>query len=190
MAAAHDAAGAPLAPETIFHEYAPRVYHLAHRLLGNPTDAEDVAQEVFLQIIRKLSTFRGEAAFTTWLYRVTVNAALVYRRRRALREDYHVPEPPEEFAEDGSHRTLVRRWVISPEQEVLDQEAHEVIEQAIRALPEMCRDAYVLADIEELPNAEIGQLLGLSLAAVKGRVHRARLLLRKALAPYFEEQAA
>src|SRR5437660_4289959 len=81
-------AGTDLTPERVFREFAPRVYSLARRMLNNDADAEDVTQDVLLQVLRKLPTFRGEAAFPTWLYRVTVNAALGYRRKRALREDH------------------------------------------------------------------------------------------------------
>jgi RNA polymerase sigma-70 factor (ECF subfamily) len=177
-------------PEEIVQEYAPRVYGLARRLLGNAADAEDVTQDVFLQVVRKLPTFRGDAAFSTWLYRVTVNAALAYRRKRALREAAPLPEPLGDFGADGNHRAPVRRWMSRPNHQALDREAHQVIEEAIAGLPESYRDVYVLADVEELPNDEIAEMLGLSVAAVKSRLHRARLLMRKVLAPYFEEQAA
>jgi RNA polymerase sigma-70 factor (ECF subfamily) len=176
-------------PEEAFEEYAPRVYHLARRLLGNAADAEDVTQDVFLRVVRKLSSFRGEAPFSTWLYRVAVNTALAYRRKRALRETSPLPEPLEDFREDGGHRAPVRRWMNRPNHQALEREAHQIIEEAIAGLPEMYRDVYVLADVEELPNDEIAKMLGLSVAAVKSRLHRARLLMRKALAPYFEEQA-
>jgi RNA polymerase sigma-70 factor (ECF subfamily) len=183
-------ASQPPTPEQIFEEYAPRVYHLARRLLGNAADAEDVTQDVFLQLVRKLPTYRGAAAFSTWLYRVTVNAALAFRRKRALREGVPLPEPPEDFYEDGSHRAPVRPWMVRPNHQALDREAHQLIEEAIAGLPEGYRDVLVLADVEGLPNPEVAELLGLSVAAVKGRLHRARLLMRKVLAPYFEEQAA
>jgi RNA polymerase sigma-70 factor (ECF subfamily) len=177
-------------PEKIFEDYAPRVYHLARRLLGNATDAEDVTQDVFLQVVGKLPTFRGEAALSTWLYRVTVNAALAYRRKRTLRKTGSLPDPLEDFRADGSHRVPVRRWMCRPLDQALHQEAHQLIEEAIAALPASYRDVYVLADVEELPITEIAGMLGLNEPAVKSRLHRARLVLRKALAPYFEEQAA
>lgn len=175
-------------PEEAFEQYAPRVYHLARRLLGNATDAEDVTQEVFLQIVRKLPTFRGKAVFWTCLYRVTINTALAYRRKRARQETDPLAEPLEDFSEDGNHRVPVRRWMSRPNHLVLDREAHQVFEDAIAKLPEIYRDVYVLADVEELPSAEIAEMLGSSVSAVKSRLHRARLLMRKALAPYFEEQ--
>jgi RNA polymerase sigma-70 factor (ECF subfamily) len=179
-----------LTPEEIFKKYAPRVYNLARRMLSHEADAEDVTQDVFVQVLRHLHTFRGEAAFTTWLYRVTVNAALNFRRRRAARTAQRLAEPLEDFAANGQHRGPVRRWAAGPEQLALDREAHQWIDAAIAQLPDMYRDVYLLADVEELPNAYIAELLGLSVAAVKSRLHRARLLMRNLLAPYFEERVA
>jgi RNA polymerase sigma-70 factor (ECF subfamily) len=176
--------------EEVFRDYAPRIYNLARRMLSNDADAEDVTQDVLLQVVRKLGTFRGEAAFPTWLHRVTVNAALAHRRKRASREEHRLRDPLESLFEDGKLAVPVRKWSIRPEQAVLDRETHEVIEKAISQLPEIYRDVYILADVEGLPNAEIGDLLGLSVPAVKSRLHRARLLMREALAPYFEEVAA
>jgi RNA polymerase sigma-70 factor (ECF subfamily) len=179
-----------LTPEHVFQEYAPRIYHLARRLLGKSEDAEDVTQDVLLQVIRKLATFRGEAALWTWLYRMTVNAALRYREQRAGREAHRLHEPIEEFGTHGEHLAPVRHWVAEPAQEALDQEMRQLIEAAIAQLPAAYRDVYVLADVEGLPNAEIAELLGLSVQAVKSRLHRARLLMRKALAPHFEKVPA
>lgn len=178
-----------LTPERIFTEHAPRIYRLVRLLLGNEADAEDVTQQVFLQVLRKLPSFRGESAFSTWLNRVAVNEALIFRRRRGARRHHEVCEVLEEFAEDGRHPGTAQRWA-SPLTQLIDRETHERIEQAIAHLPELYRDVFVLADVEGLPNPEIGELLGLGVPAVKSRLHRARLLMRKALAPYFEEQAA
>lgn len=176
--------------QTIFDEYSTRVFNLARRLLGNDVDAEDVTQDVFVQMARKLDTFRGECAFSTWLFRVTVNAALAHRRKRALQERHRTSDPLESFQDDGDHRVPVRRWIVEPQQMALDHEVHHLIENAIAAMPECYRDVYVLADVEELPNAEVAHLLGLSVPAIKSRLHRARVLMRRALAPYFEEKAA
>jgi RNA polymerase sigma-70 factor (ECF subfamily) len=179
-----------LLTEKIVRKYAPRVYNLARRMLGNDEDAEDVTQDVFVQVLRHLPTFRGEAAFNTWLYRIAVNSTLTYRRKRALRKTYTLEEPFQEFADNGEHRGRVQRWAPGPEQLALDREVHQLIEKAMDQLPEAYRDVYVLADIEELPNPHIAEMLGLSLAAVKSRLHRARLLMRSLLAPYFEEKSA
>jgi RNA polymerase sigma-70 factor (ECF subfamily) len=186
-------AAAPLTADRVFRDYAPRVYNLARRMLGNDADAEDVTQDVLLQVVRKLDTFRGEAAFPTWLHRVTVNAALAHRRKRAARQAHQSGEPLDAVLEDGAghpHPRSMRPWSVSPDQPVLDAEAHEVIERAVAGLPEVYRDVYVLADVEGLPNAEIADLLRLSVPAVKSRLHRARLMMRDALAPHFEEVAS
>jgi RNA polymerase sigma-70 factor (ECF subfamily) len=100
---ADQADGLPLTPDRVFRDYAPRVYNLARRMLGNDADAEDVTQDVLLQVVRKLDTFRGEAAFPTWLHRVTVNAALATRRKRARRDEGRVYDPLDAFSEDGHH---------------------------------------------------------------------------------------
>src|SRR5881398_1602835 len=88
-----DPTPAPQSAEEVFHQYAPRVYNLARRMLNSDADAEDVTQDVLLQVVRKLPSFRGESAFPTWLHRVTVNAALAHRRKRAVREEAHVTTP-------------------------------------------------------------------------------------------------
>jgi RNA polymerase sigma-70 factor (ECF subfamily) len=182
--------GPPLTVEQIFRDYAPRIYNLAQRMLGNEADAEDVTQDVLLQLVRKLDTFRGQSAFPTWLHRVTVNAALAHRRKRAHREERRVHDPLDNFLEDGGHAVDVRRWSVTPDRAALDHETHSLIEKAIKELPEIYRDIYVLADVEGLPNSEIAEMLDLSVAAVKSRLHRARLLMRNALAPHFEEVPA
>src|SRR5436309_10618536 len=104
------AAGPALTPEQVFRDYAPRVYNLARRMLNSDADAEDVTQDVLLQVVRKLNTFRGEAAFPTWLHRVTVNAALAHRRKRANRDEHRVNDPLENFLENGEHAAPVRSW--------------------------------------------------------------------------------
>lgn len=178
-------AGTPTAGQ-VLRDHAPRVYGLAWRMLGNEADAEDVTQDVMLQVVRKLGTFRGDAALTTWLHRLTVNAALAHRAKRSRRERRRSHEPAEELAGDAPRPG--GRWTAPPEQQALDEEARRVIEGAIAGLPEGYRDVYVLADVEGMANAEIGELLGLGLAAVKSRLHRARLMMREALAPHFEER--
>lgn len=180
--------GPPLTPERVFREFAPRIYHIARRMLGNDADAEDVTQDVLLQVVRKLDTFRGDAQLSTWLHRVTVNAALAHREKRANRQKH---EAGGDSADDAIALPSgsVKRWNVNPEASMLAAEQTELIEKAIASLPEPFRDVYVLADVEGLPNAEIGEMLNLSLPAVKSRLHRARLRMRDALAPHFEEAA-
>jgi RNA polymerase sigma-70 factor (ECF subfamily) len=173
-----------LTPERVFREHAPRVYNLARRLLGNDTDAEDVTQDVMVQVVRHLGEFRGDAALTTWLHRVTVNAALTLRRRRAARPETLV-DPSEQFLEDGHHARPINEWSELPEAKTLAEEQTQVVEAAIAKLPELYRDVYVLADIEQLSNPEIAEILGMSVPAVKSRLHRARTMMRDALDAYF-----
>src|SRR5436853_2786211 len=101
MAETAGGTAAPLTAERVFNEYAPRVYNLARRMLGNDADAEDVTQDVLLQVVRKLDTFRGESAFPTWLHRVTVNAALAHRRKRASRQAHQSGQGLDAVLEDG-----------------------------------------------------------------------------------------
>jgi RNA polymerase sigma-70 factor, ECF subfamily len=177
-------------PEEVFRAHAPRVYNLARRMLGNDADAEDVTQDVLLQVVRKLHTFRGDASLPTWLHRVTVNAALAHRQKRARRAEHEIHDPLERFVGDGHHAHPVHPWSIAPDEALQRRETAELIGQAIDHLPEVYRDVYVLADVEGLSNAEIAELLDLGVAAVKSRLHRGRLLMRNALAPHFEEVAS
>lgn len=185
-----DQPGLPLTAEQVFRDYAPRVYNLARRMLGDATDAEDVTQDVFVQVLRKLPTFRAESALPTWLYRIAVNTILTYRRKRALwLHQGPIPDALTDFHPDGSHHP-VRPWLTGPEKAAVDHETHRLIDTAIARLPDIYRDVYVLADVEELSAPKVAELLGLNVAAVKSRLHRARLLMRRALAPYVEGSAA
>jgi RNA polymerase sigma-70 factor (ECF subfamily) len=188
MDAAPLANGKP-SPEHVFREYGPRVYSIARRMLNNDADAEDVTQDVLVQVVRKLDTFRGEADLGTWLHRVTVNAALAHRRKRARRDEREQHEPLDLFLQTGQHAQPVRPWSITPAAQAEQHETTQLIEKAIADLPEVYRDVFVLADVEGLPNATIGDMLELSVPAVKSRLHRGRLLMRHALAKHFEEVA-
>jgi RNA polymerase sigma-70 factor, ECF subfamily len=169
--------------EYVFAEYAPCVYALARRMLANDADAEDVTQDVLLRVVCKLDTFRREAGLGTWLYRVTVNAALIHRRKRSRRHEYHVDAPLDALPHQATRNVTGRHE--PPDQQMLTRELHGFIARAIASLPELYREVYVLGDVDGRPNAEIAELLGLGLAAVKSRLHRARLLMRGALGPYF-----
>src|SRR6188474_2757894 len=111
-----------LTPELVFREYAPRIFNLARRMLGNDADAEDVTQDVLLQVIRKLDTFRGDSQFTTWLHRVTVNAALAFREKRANRQKHETHDTAEELLETAPSNGAVKRWNTGPDEPVLEAE--------------------------------------------------------------------
>src|SRR4051794_22811767 len=109
--------GPPLTAERVFREYAPRVYNLARRMLGNDADAEDGPQDVLLKVVRKRDTVRGESPFPTWLHRVTVNAALAHRRKRATRQAHQAGESLDAVLDDGHHGHPPyggRPWSVSP----------------------------------------------------------------------------
>src|SRR6516225_2166899 len=118
---------APATAEEVFRQYGPRVYTLARRMLGSDADAEDVTQDVLLQVIRKLPTFRGEAAFPTWLHRVTVNAALGHRQKRARREQREVHDPIDELLDRGTHPHPIRGWSVGPLDQALGNETQLLI---------------------------------------------------------------
>ena len=182
--AARAAAGDEPAFEHLVVRYRSRVYRLARRLTGDDGDAQDSLQETFLQVYRKLSSFRGESRFSTWLYRVATNAALMQRRSRARRPaeslEAHLPR----FDASGAHAA-------TPEQlqapcrvdDLVDRKLlAEKARAGIERLPDLYREAFVLRDLEELETAEVAEVLGLEPAAVRQRVHRARLMLRGYLA--------
>src|SRR5436309_9938499 len=117
---------AGLTPEQVYRDYAPRVYNLARRMLGNDADAEDVTQDVLLQVVRKLDTFRGESAFPTWLHRITVNAALAHRRKASYRQEKTVADPLDAFIDDGRHLLPIRAWSLRPDEEAIDKETQQL----------------------------------------------------------------
>ena len=173
-------AGDARALETLVTRYQDRVYRLARRLSGSDSDAEDILQETFLQLFRRLETFRGDAKFSTWLFRVTMNAALMHRRAHAR----HPTEPLDDylpgFDDEGAHRRLdVDHSLAARADEILDRSAlAKNALDAVQRLPEIYRAAFVLRDLEELTTAEVAEVLGVDAAAVRQRIHRARLLLR------------
>jgi RNA polymerase sigma-70 factor (ECF subfamily) len=177
--AARAAAGDDTAFETLVARYQHRVYRLASRLTSE-TDAADVLQDTFLQIYRHLPTFRGDSRFSTWVYRIATNASLMHRRARARRPVESLDEFLPRFDADGRHvPTPQALQVASRVDELLDRrELAEKARAAIERLPDLYREAFVLRDLEELSTADVAQVLGVEPAAVRQRVHRARLMVR------------
>ena len=177
--AARAAAGDDAAFEALVVRYQHRIFRLACRLTSD-TDAPDVVQDTFLQIYRHLSTFRGGALFSTWVYRIATNAGLMHRRARARRPAEPLDEFLPHFDADGKlEATPDALRIASRVEEMLDQ--HELAKKAqaaIDRLPDLYREAFVLRDLEELSTAEVAQVLGVEPVTVRQRVHRARLLVR------------
>ncbi len=178
--AALAAAGDATAFETLVTRHQARVYRLACRLTGNETDAQDVLQETFLAAHRGLPSFRGASRFSTWLYRVTTNAALMHRRRQARRKTEPLDAYLPRFDDTGRHASPPATLeAASQVEEILDRKLlAERAREGLARLPEVYRDAFVLRDLEELSTEEVAELLGIEAAAVRQRVHRARLMLR------------
>ena len=177
---ARAAAGDEPAFEALVERHQHRAYALARRMVGSDSDAQDVLQEAFLSVHRKLASFRGDSRFSTWLYRVVTNAALMHLRARSRRP----LDPLDSFLPrfDGSGRHLgepAELEAAAHAAERLDRRAlAEKAQAGLARLPEIYRTAFVLRDLEELPTAEVAELLGVGTDAVRQRVHRARLMLR------------
>ena len=188
--AARAAAGEAAAFEELVERYQARVFRLASRLVGND-DALDVAQEAFLQIFRRLGSFRGESRFGTWVYRVATNAALMHLRARARRPTEPLEPFLPSFDRAGRHvGTPAELQVVMHVEERLDRERlarHAMT--AVMRLPESYRVAFVLRDLEELTTEEVAEALRLQPATVRQRVHRARLMLRGYLSQIAGERA-
>jgi len=179
LLAARAAAGDSSAFETIVQRYQARVFRLACRLTSD-TDAPDVLQDTFLQVYRHLPSFRGESQFGTWLYRIATNAALMHRRASTRRPAESLEAYLPQFDADGTHSaTPAELQVASRADELLDRQTlADRARDVIARLPDTYRDAFVLRDLEDMPTARVAQVLGIEPAAVRQRVHRARLMLR------------
>ena len=167
----------------ILDRYRERIYRTAFKVTNNHCDAEDVVQEVSIRIFKKAQSFRTDSKFSTWLYRLVTNEAISklrkIRRDRTVSLDDYMPR----FEDDGHHAERpVVDWSQEVEKKVAEKEIHQIIETAMQQLSPLDRTVVVLSEIEELTNPEIGKILGLSVLAVKGRLHRARLFLRSKLA--------
>ena len=175
----------PEAPELLVGTYGDRVYRLARRITGGNEDAEEVAQDALWTAARKIQTFKGESAFGSWLYRITANAAYQkLRARRSKAREIALDDVLPALDEDGRHFEPMADWSSRVDEQALHGELRRVLTEAIDALPPDYRTALVMHDVEGLSNPDIAEALGISLPAVKSRVHRSRLYVRQRLAQY------
>ena len=169
----------------LYHElirpYERGVYLMALSYLKNETDAEDVAQEAFVRAFRKLSSFRAESKFSTWLMSITINEARTRLRRQALVQMGSLDQLPDE--DKGISPALLRDWREIPSEALEREEVRNLIQRAVEQLPDMYREVFFLRDLEELTISETAETLNISIPSVKVRLHRARLMLQKQLAP-------
>ena len=161
--------------DAIVEKYADFVYNVAFRLMGRPEDAEDVAQDAFLSAYRAFERFRGESRVTTWLYRITTNAALmkIRKEKRALT-----------LTQTGFEDVEIADWGETPERSAASSELGEKLQEGIAQLQPDLRAAVVLRDVEELSNTEAAEVLEITVSSVKSRLHRGRVLLRKYISDY------
>jgi RNA polymerase sigma-70 factor (ECF subfamily) len=169
----------------LFHElirpYERSVYMMALSFLKNEEDAEDAAQEAFLKAYRNLASFRGESKFGTWVISITLNEARSRLRRMKSMPTESLDEPSEE---DGHvSPALLRDWREIPSESLEGKEMRQILQEAISALPPIYREIFLLRDVEELSIAEAAEVLQITPVSVKVRLHRARMMLQKSLAP-------
>jgi RNA polymerase sigma-70 factor, ECF subfamily len=163
---------------TLFHSHKTRVYSLCLRMTNNAAEAEDLAQDAFLQVFRKLSTFRGDSALSTWLYRIAVNTVLMHFRRKSpyrisldepvKGDDNGRPARREYGSRDGRLETSVTRVALA---------------RAISALPEGYRSIFLLHEVDGYQHREIAKMLGCSVGTSKSQLHKAKLRIREFLSP-------
>ena len=173
--------------EEIVSMYEDMICRIAMAILSNRMDAEETAQDVFLTIFEKIDTFKGEAHFSTWVYRITVNAALMRLRREQKASYVPLDDLLPEFNDMGKMVSHINDWSRQADEVFLRDEAKEIIHAAVDKLEEKYKTVFILRDVENLSNEETASILELSIPAVKSRLHRARLFLRKELSSYFEE---
>jgi RNA polymerase sigma-70 factor (ECF subfamily) len=169
---ARKAAGGNVAAfELIYSRYHRRTYSLCLRMTNSGTEAEDLTQEVFIQLFRKVGSFRGDSAFSTWLHRMTINQVLMHFRRRGVKNELTTDdgEMPEQVVRGSENRNKMQ---------IIDRIA---LDKAVAQLPNGYRTVFMLHDVEGFEHEEIARMLGLSVGTSKSQLHKARLKLRKLL---------
>jgi len=157
--------------EEVYNRHHRRVYAICLRMLKNANEAEDLTQDVFIQLHRKIGSFRGDSAFTTWLHRLTVNQVLMHFRKRTVKM--------EKVTDEGETPVQIVKGSEKPSRmPVVDKIA---IENAIKELPNGYRNVFILHDIEGFEHEEVARILGCSVGTSKSQLHKARLKLRKLL---------
>ena len=179
--------GAATAADLLVATYGDRAYRLAIGITRDEQDADEAVQDAFWSVVRKIDTFRGDSSFGSWIYRITANAAYQKLHGRAHRRDeISLDEVLPPFHEDGRHAGPISDWSASIHDPAVQAELRAALASAIGELPVQYRAVIVLHDVDGLSMAEVAGSVGITEAAVKSRVHRARLFLRKRLAIFME----
>lgn len=170
--------------EELISRYADKAYGMASRLVRNPEDAEEVIQDVFTTVFRKVEGFEGKSSFSSWLYRITVNAALMKIRKRKQERAVLIEDVMPSFKDSVALRVNESQ---NADHLAYRRQLGEALKDAISRLPEEYRPVYLLRDVDGLSSEEVGKILGISIPAVKSRLHRSRLMLRRRLAKLYRE---
>lgn len=176
--------GAPAAAEALFDRYHEKVYGLAMSILKNKSDAEEVAQDVFLTVVRNGDRFQGNGALPSWIYRICVGACLMRLRKGRRTETVPIRDFLPVFTKKGAHARPVEDWSREVECRIPEREIGQVIGGFAEELPEKYRVVFAFCDVQGFSCEETAQVLGLTTAAVKSRLHRTRLYLRERLSRY------
>jgi len=168
----------------LIQRYHNKVYALAYRLTRDADDAEEVLQDVFVTVYRKIAGFEGKSSFSSWLYRITVNAGLMKLRKKRQERSVGLEDLIPDF-----HNSALLKGAAHREADAVLQRAElsAALEEAIRRLPDEYRPVFVLRDVDGLTSKEVGKILDLSVPAVKSRLHRSRLMLRRRLLSFYRE---
>ena len=177
-------AGDASAFEHLYQLHSRRVYALCLRMVGNPSDAEDLMQEAFLQLFRKIGTFRGESAFSTWLHRMTVNVVLMRLRKKTL-----PAASLEETTEPDEETGGPRKDIGAPDLRLSGAVDRVNLERSIEKLPPGYRTVFVLHDVQGFEHNEIAGIMGCSVGNSKSQLHKARTRLRELLQEDLRDQA-
>ena len=177
-------AGNAKAYEEAMNRFAQKVYNLAFSISRSNEDAEEITQDVFVTLHKKIRDFQGKSALSSWIYRITANSAFMKLRQRKR----HTAIPLEDVLVTTEERCSEARSDVSDLGFISSRhELQQVLQQAVDKLPDEYRTIFVLRDVDGLSNEEVGEMLQLSVPAIKSRLHRSRLMLRKRLEKFHED---
>jgi len=175
--------------EELVDRYEDKIFRLAFRFVRNETEAKEIVQDTFLLVWRKLDTFKGDAQFGSWLYRVATNAALMRLRAQRRHPEVSTEELPIDYLDNyGQLPAAGENWAKRPDDELQSDELRRRIQKAVDELPDIYRTVFLIRDVEGLSTEETAEVLEISIPTVKTRLHRARLALRDAITRYFDQK--
>ena len=180
-------AGTPSAVDELLRQYQGKIFNLAMSILKNESDAEEAAQDVFMTVIRKADTFQGNSAFYSWMYRICVNTCLMRLRRKRRDQTVSIEEFMPVFTDEGMHASPMDDWSKEVERDALNEELGRLIRKYTEELSEKYRVVFVLSDVEGISNEETARILGITVPAIKSRLHRGRIYLRERLSRYLRD---